>query len=239
MPRALVVAGVLLLLAALVAFLGHGDRKAIANAQAEAAHLMGERDSLLAVVEGHEAEQAVLTRERTEREDAITALRDSIAGLERERAEGRLATRQIRTTDTLLDRFRAAFPAVDSTVGLTTVAADVGDTLGLEYLMVPAFFAETFLIDRANATSWRAQRDELLVMDSLRAAVAVLQDSITQLTRAEYQAFRAGYDSAYGAYHALNTRYIAELRKPRWQFGSTVGFLLGAGAGIVVGGLVH
>jgi len=47
--------------------------------------------------------------------------------------------------------------------------------------MLPAWFAETFVIDHANAESWRAQKDQPLAVDSLRLAVAALQDSITGL----------------------------------------------------------
>jgi hypothetical protein len=49
--------------------------------------------------------------------------------------------------------------------------------------MVPAWFAETFVIDHANAGSWRKQKDGLLVVDSLRLVVAALQDSILSLSR--------------------------------------------------------
>jgi hypothetical protein len=58
----------------------------------------------------------------------------------------------------LQTRLRAAFPELGSAGwGLATLPFEEGDTLGLEYLLVPAWFAETFIIDHANAASWRAE----------------------------------------------------------------------------------
>jgi hypothetical protein len=108
-----------------------------------------------------------------------------VAALERRRAAGQLSVRRLRTVGALQHRLRAAFPELgDSAWGLTTVALDPRDTIGIEYLLVPAWFAETFVIDHANAESWRAQKDQLLVVDSLRLAVTALQDSVTRLLAA-------------------------------------------------------
>jgi hypothetical protein len=217
-----------------------GDRKAVARAVSEAQALASERDSLLAVVRESERQRAALVRERQSRETVIDGLLDSLAALERDRAAAQLSVRQIRTTSALMDRLRAAFPELgDSAWGLTTVRLEPGDTLGIEYLMVPAWFAETFAIDRANAASWRAQKDGLESVDSLRLAVTALQDSIARLDQAAALAYGAGYQSAYASYGLLSQRYIAELERPRFRLGSALGFILGAGTGIVVAELIH
>jgi len=104
--------------------------------------------------------------------------------------------------------------------------------------MVPAWFAETFVIDHANAESWRAQKDQLLAVDSLRLAVA-LQDSILTLQAANAQAYEAGYQAAYAGYRDLSGRYVAELKKPRIRLGSAIGILGAAGLGLVVGRAVR
>ncbi len=237
LAAALVIA---LVVAVVLGAVVYGNRRAIARAQAEAVTLASQRDSLLAFVAGHRADRAVLVRERAARETAIAALRDSVTAFEQVRARAQLAVRQIRTTGALMDRFRATFPVLgDSAAGLTTVPLEPGDTVGIEYLMVPAWFAETFIIDHANAASWREQRHPLLALDSLNGTVALLQDSIVRLAQAEALAFRAGYDSAYGQYRSLNARYIAELRRPRLRVGSALGFILGAGTGIVVAELIR
>lgn len=228
-------AGILLLL---LAFRGKGE--AIARARVEAAELRRERDSLIQAVEENERQRLGLALERQAREAAIAGLLDSVEALERGRAEAQLTVREIRTTSALMDRLRATFPELgDLGFGLTTVPFEPGDTLGLEYLMVPAWFAETFLIDNANARSWREQKDRLLAVDSLRLAVTALQDSIARLEAAEALAYRAGYQSAYDSYGALSDRYVAELQKPRIRVGSALGFILGAGTGMIAAELIR
>ena len=92
-----------------------------------------------------------------------------------------------------------------------------------------------FDIDHANAASWRAQKDRLLALDSLRSVVASLQDSVTRLQAANAPAYATGYDPAYASHQDLTRRYIAELNKPRIRLPSIVGFLGTVGVGIVVG----
>lgn len=240
MRSLLLVAVVVVGLGLLLGVLDWGDRKAIAQAQAEHAVLEAQRDSLLHVVQAYDAAQDTLSAERRGHERVITLLRDSVDALERVRDAAQLAVREIRTTGALLDRFRATYSVLgDSVARLTTVPLEPGDTIGLEYLMVPAWFAESFIIDHQNAASWRDQRDDLLVLDSLRLAVVQLQDSITQLTRAQALTYRSGYDSAFGAYEALQPRYLAELRRPRVQAGSPFGVLPGTGTGILAAGLIR
>ena len=163
-------------------------------------------------------------------------LRDSVTALERRRAAQQLTVRRIRTVGVLQDRLRAAYPELgDAAWGLMTVPLDDGDTLGLEYLLVPAWFAETFVIDHANAQSWRAQKDRLLAVDSLRLAITALQDSVTRLEAANAAAYQAGYHAAYAGYRDLSQRYIAELNKPRIRLPSAIALLGAVGVGVVVG----
>ena len=147
-------------------------------------------------------------------------LRDSVAALERRRAAGQLTVRRIRTVGALQDRLRAAYPELgDLGFGLTTLPLENGDTLGLEYLLVPAWFAETFVIDHANAAS-------------------ALQDSVTSLEAANARAYEAGYQAAYAGYQDLSQRYIAELEKPRIRLGSVIGLRGAAGVGVVIGSTI-
>jgi hypothetical protein len=167
--------------------------------------------------------------------------RDSVAILERVREAGQLTVRHIRRTAELEARLEEAFPEMAASQwGLTTIPLDDRDTLGIEYFVIPAWFTETFLIDHQNAQSWRAQRDRLLLVDSLGLAVTALQDSITRLEEANRQAYEAGYQTAFTSHQDLTARYVAELKKPRLSLGSTLGLCLGAaGAGALVGILVQ
>ena len=124
--------------------------------------------------------------------------------------------------------------------GITTIPLEPGDTLGVEYFLIPAWFTETFIIDHQNAESWREQKDKLLAVDSLRVLVIALQDSIAALHVKNTLALRTGYDNVSNDYRNLSTRYIAELRKPRFSLGSTLGMCLGtAGAGFFIGSLTQ
>jgi len=213
-----------------------GNRETIARARADAARLTTQRDSLVAVVHHRERQQAALTIQRETHEAEVTRLRDSVIALERRRAAAQLTVRQIRTVGALQDQLRAAFPELGASAwGLTTLPFDDGDTLGLEYLLVPAWFAETFVIDHANAASWRAQKDQLLAVDSLRLRVGALQDSITRLVAANADAYQTGYQAAFTSYQDLSKRHIAELSKPRIRLGSALGLLGAVSVGVVVG----
>lgn len=212
------------------------DRAAIARARADAARLANERDSLLAAIGQREQQRAALARERDSLRVLAKALRDSVGVLERRRAEAQLTVRRIRTTGALMHRLRSAFPELgDSAWGTTTVPLDQRDTIGIEYFMVPAWFAETFVIDHANAASWRAQKQQLLSVDSLRLVLAALQDSVTRLVAANAAAYQTGYQAAYAGYQDLSRRYVAELKKPRIRLGSALRLLGAAGVGALIG----
>jgi len=129
-----------------------GSRTAIARVRAEASRLASQRDSLITVVREGERRQAGLTARREAQEAEAGRLRDSVSALEQRRAAEQLTVRQLSTTGALQTRLRTAFPELGPTGwGVTTLPFEGGDALGLEYLLVPAWFAETFVIDHANA----------------------------------------------------------------------------------------
>ena len=225
---------------AMIAWLAGGNRQAIARARAESVALATQRDSVLSVVAQRETERVQLAARADSFQTEAQALRDSIGRMEQERAEAQRGVRRIRTVGALQARLRQAFPELGpGGWGVTTVPVHQGDTIGIEYLMVPAWFAETFVIDHQNAESWRAQKDRLLAVDSLRVVVATLQDSITHLEVAKRLAYEAGYQAAFTSYQDLAKRHIAELRKPQIRLASTVWMLGAAGAGLLIGRLVR
>src|SRR3990170_4421468 len=220
----------------MIAWLAGGNRQAIARARAESVALATQRDSVLSVVAQRETERAQLAARADSFQTEAQALRDSIGRMEQERAEAQRGVRRIRTVGALQARLRQAFPELGpGGWGVTTVPVHQGDTIGIEYLMVPAWFAETFVIDHQNAASWRAQKDRLLTVDSLRLPVIALQASTPRLVAANAAAYQRGYQAAYAGYQDLSKRHIAELRKPRIRLGSALGILGAAGVGLVVG----
>ncbi|MBI2072350.1 MAG: hypothetical protein HYW06_02715 [Gemmatimonadetes bacterium] len=194
------------------------------------------RDSVVAVVDARQRQQAALTIQRQTLEADIRRHRDSVIALARRRAAAQLTVRRLRTVGALQDQLRAAFPELgDGAWGVTTLPFEDADTLGLEYLLVPAWFAETFAIDRGNPESWRAQKDQLLAVDSLRLVITAFQDSVTRLVAANAAAYQAGYQAAYTGYQDLSQRFVAKLKKPRIRLRSAVALLGTAGAGLVIG----
>ncbi len=238
---AVVVASVVAVFVALATVAGlfvafRSNHAAVAAARADAVRFRDQRDSLVSVVRRREQEQAALTVRLEKHREEANGLRDSVTALERRRTITQLGVRRLRTTGALVDRLRAVFPELGDTAwGLTTLPIGDGDTLGLEYLMVPAWFAETFIIDRENAESWREQKERLLAVDSLRVLVAALQDSLLRLETANAASYEKGYRAAYGAYQDLSQRYVAELAKPRFELPSPLGLIGAAAVGLVVG----
>jgi hypothetical protein len=226
-----------LIIALLLLVQWYGPRRGeVARAQAAASQLRRQRDSLVTVVRQREREQAALTVRLQQHRKEAKGLRDSVTAIEGRRSAHQLDVRRIRTVGELQDRLRAAFPELGpARWGVTTLPFEGGDSLGLEYLLVPAWFAETFIIDHANAASWREQKDRLLAVDSLHSVVVALQDSVIRLEAAKALAYQAGYQAAYVGYQDLSTRYVAELQKPRIRLPSLVGFVGAVGVGFVVG----
>jgi hypothetical protein len=213
-----------------------GNAKELARVRAEVRQLATQRDSLDRVVRDRDARRTAIARDRDAHRAEADRLRDSVRAIERRRAERQLTLTHLRTVGALQDTLRAVFPELGARGwGFTTVAIDDGDTLGLEVLVVPAWFAQTFAIDRVNAESWRAQKDRLLAVDSLQQTVTLLHDSITSLERANRVAYETGYRAASASVDDLSRRYAAELRKPRFTLGRTIGLVAAVGAGVVLG----
>ena len=239
--QTLVVAVVVLMLA--VGYLvGRFQEKAeIARVEGVVQRLEQVKDSIQAFVAANARVQENLALSREDKEAEVAVLRDYVDLIEHQRQESALTVRSIRKSSDLQARLNATFPEMaHSNWGITTIPFEPGDTLGIEYFLIPAWFTETFLIDHENAESWREQKDKLLAVDSLRVFVAALQDSIATLHTQNTLALQTGYNHASSDLRDLATRYIAQLRKPRFSLGSTVGLTLGAaGAGLIIGTLIQ
>ena len=221
--------------------LGFGSDEETGRVRAQVESIQSERDSIDALVATHSELQQILRDTIELKESEADSLRARVAAVEQQRLADKITVRGLRKTSALQARLEATFPEmVGSAWGVTTIPLEPGDTLGLEYFVIPVWFTETFIIDHLNAESWLAQRDELLEVDSLRLLVSALQDSVVTLHAQNTLALQTGYDNATTTCTDLSTRYVAELRKPRFSLGSTVGLCLGAaGAGAVIATIVN
>jgi hypothetical protein len=216
------------------------DQEEIGRVKAEKEQLENQRDSLLQHV-------AMLDSATTALEDSADglvlqtdSLRHEVRELERGRQEAQLSVRLLRRPQDLNKRFLETFPEIGgSDWGVTEIFTDdgEGEPIGIQYLVVPHQFAETFIIDHQNANNFQAQRDRLVKMDSLQLVTIALKDTIIRLEQEKTAAFRTGYDSAYTKYEALNEDYIALLKNPRvsLKMPGLAALLGSAAAGVAVG----
>jgi hypothetical protein len=213
------------------------NREEIHRAQLEAQRLRTMRDSMLIAVALRDSVQKSLQLEVGELRRSSDAMRDEVATLERQRQANQLSVRQLRSSDALHAKLMQAFPENAEKFRVIEVR-DPENDVDLEYLMVPVWFSETFVIDHQNALSWLAQRDKLLSVDSLRIRTIGLQDSVLSLERLNRLAFQTGFDSAFNRYEDLNQRYVHLLERPpqvklgipKWQM-----LLLTAAGGVALG----
>jgi hypothetical protein len=233
-----VVAAIGLLLA--VVYLGTRLRaeREIARAEMEAEFLRLQRDTILTIAAANDSLQRELSFQRTGMEAEADRLRDRISELEAARVADQFTVRQLRRKEDLQARLERTFPEMAaSDWGVTEVFNDEND-VGIEYLLVPLWFSETFLIDHQNSVAFQTQVDTLRALNGLLEQVSVLQDSVLVLERGTRAAYERGYSEAYARYEALNRDYIALLRQPRISLGvpGGVGALAGSiGAGFLLG----
>ena len=133
------------------------------------------------------------------------------------------------------------FPEVarSSRWGITELYDDK-EQVSLEYIVFPAYFAETFMIDHENAQNYKQQVGKLSTLDTLNVQVIQLKDSVLVLEQQKSAAFRAGYDSAYTKYESLNAEYIAHLKNPKvgLKFPGWLSLVGATAVGVAVGTVI-
>jgi chromosome segregation ATPase len=218
-------------------FVNHEE---ILRAKNEAEQLRAQRDSIEGVVAERDSVQATLQVERENLQRQVDTLRVRVATMEEKRAAAQLEVRFLNNAADVENKLRQTFPEVDATMKIAE-RTDEETGLAIEYLMVPLWFGETFVIDHQNAESFRNQRDTLLVMDSLHVQIVALQDSVFSLEQLNRMAYQDGYNDALGRYEDLSGKYIDLLEKPPqvtlglpkwgWMAGSAV---VGLAVGVLI-----
>jgi hypothetical protein len=234
----LVVVAIALLLG--VVYLGTRLRaeREIARAEMEAEFLRMQRDTILTIAAANDSLQRELSFQRAGMEAEADRLRERITDLEAARVQEQLTVRRLRQKEDLRARIEQTFPEMAASDWGVTEVFNEENGVGLEYLLVPLWFSETFLIDHQNSLAFQTQVDTLRALNGLLEQVSALQDSVLVLERGTRLAYERGYDEAYTRYEALNRDYIALLRQPRFSLGvpGGVGALAGSiGAGFLLG----
>lgn len=203
--------------------------EAIVRAETEARMLTEQRDSILSVVARNDSLQRELGLVRSTLEAEADFLRARIAALEAERVETQLTVRRLQRTNELQARFAATFPEMAASNWGVTEVVDEVEGVGIEYLMVPLWFSETFLIDHENSKAYQAQTEAFSSLVNVQDRVVILQDSVLALERRNREAYQLGYDNAFTLYQNLNREHIELLRQPRISLGIPGGLLTAAG----------
>lgn len=214
-------------------------RDEIHRIERQADSLRSQRDSIVAVTAVRDSMKQVLDRTLDSLGVEASTLRTRVASLEERRAAAQLGVWRLRTNDATEQMFRTAFPEFAGAMRATDLAPNDGDP-PLRYLMVPTNFARSFIVYRNNSESFEAQRDSLLLLDSINLEMHGLEDSVRLLGELNERVLRIGYDSAYAKYDQLRNDYVKVLGQPRFTFNvptvATVGGALALGivAGLAV-----
>lgn len=212
------------------------NKEKIHRAELEMEKMRYMKDSLETEVRFRDTLQVKLKLEANAYKNEAYALRSQVVMLEEKRKEEQLSVRRLSKKEDLQIKLRQTFPEMaEADWGVTEVLNEQYG-VSLEYLLVPLWFSETFIIDHQNAASWKAQKDKLLMVDSLNIQIIALKDSIYTLEQLNRQAYEKGYMIAFFKYDSLNREYINELKKSKidwgWQSagiigGGVIGFLIG------------
>lgn len=214
------------------------NEEEINRARLEMQQLRSSRDSIKVVISFKDSLQTLLQEEVNQLRSETDRLRLEVDRLEERRAEEQLTVRKIRKKEALQQRFMETFPEMArSDWGVTEVYNEESE-ISLEYLLIPLWFSETFIIDHQNSLSYRKQRDKLLAVDSLHQEIGMLKDSLFVLEREKAEAFETGYNQAFARYEDINDKYIQVLQNPptiEWGFPQWGVVAAGVGAGVLIG----
>lgn len=212
------------------------NKEKIHAAEMEMQKLRSMRDSLQTVVAYRDSLENMIQEQISSKKDVAEILRQEVKRLEEERKEKQLTVRSLSKKEDLQKKFEETFPEVaNSDWGVTEVFNEEFG-VGIEYLLIPLWFNETFIIDHNNSKLYRAQKDSLLLLDSLNQFVILLQDSVLVLEKLNRKAYEEGFNTAYTRYEELNQKYISELQKGKINWGlQAAGFVGGGIIGVLVG----
>ena len=231
------------LLVALSYILGKTDNSAEINRnRLELERLRASRDSIKTVVAFKDTMQKLLQQQISALQSEREALRGQVEVIEEQRAQGQLSVRNLRKPEDLLKKLRATYPELaESDWGVTEVY-NAANQVSIQYLLIPLWFSETFIIQDQNSAAYKEQNEKLRLLDTLGERVGVLKDSVLVLEIQKSRAYKSGYDEAFAKYELVNAKYDSLLKRPpqfkvgipnKWVFVS--GAVTGLAGGVILG----
>lgn len=231
------------LLVALSYILGKSDNGAEINRnRLELERLRASRDSIKTVVAFKDTMQKMLQQQILALQSEREALRGQVEAIEEQRQQGQLTVRNLRKPDDLLKKLRETYPELaESDWGVTEVY-NAANQVSIQYLLIPLWFSETFIIQDQNSAAYKEQNEKLRLLDTLGERVGVLQDSVLVLEIQKSKAYKSGYDEAFAKYELVNAKYDSLLKRPpqfkvgipnKWVFLS--GAVTGVAGSVILG----
>jgi hypothetical protein len=191
------------------------DKEEILRVQTEINELQQNKTALEAKVKELDERQLELNKTIGSQTAEINVNKATIAKLEKSQADNQLKVRNLRTEDELERKFAETYPQLVSVknFGITQIK-DQALNLTLPFYIIPAWFAETFIIEHKNMLAYKKQIDEYKANEKLYGSILTLKDTVFRLETEKVSAYKTGYDEAYGKYEKLNADYIELLKKP-------------------------
>jgi len=225
-----------LIAVALAYFIGSsGNAEEIARVERERIRMQLQRDSIQTVVAFKDSLQNILhDRINTLQTDA-EGMRKHIELLEEIRMKEQIEVRYLSSINDLERKFLETFPEIPKEKLKIFAQYDKQYDISVDYLGIPLWFSETFIIDHQNAENYTMQIADFHKLDSLNIVVSSLKDSLYYLEKEKSLAYKTGYDSAYSKYMNVSKLYLRELNKPRFELPHWGAVLVGGVAGYFIG----
>jgi hypothetical protein len=214
------------------------NKEEINRAKTEMDRMRVSRDSIQTVVSFKDSLQILMQIQVSQLKSETDILRNQVNLIEEDRKRDQLTVRSIRKKENLQEKFAETYPEVARSDWGVTDIMNEEQGVEIEYILIPLWFAETFIIDNQNALSFQQQRDLLLSVDSLQLEMGTLKDSLFVLEQQKAEAYKNGYVDAFSKYEALNADYIQVLQKPpkiEWGLPKWGVVAAGVGAGVLIG----
>jgi hypothetical protein len=231
------------LLVALSYILGKTDNSAeIMRNRLELQQMRASRDSIKAVVAFKDSLQMMLRRQVGSLQSETEALRAQVDLIEEQRQRGQLAVRNLRKPEDLQRKLRETFPELAGSDWGVTDVFNEENQISLQYLLIPLWFSETFIIQDQNSAAYKEQVNKLRMVGVLQDSIGSLKDSVLVLETQKSSAWKGGYDVAFAKYETINAKYDSLLKRPpqfkvgipnKWTF--IIGSAVGALGGVAVG----
>jgi len=191
------------------------DQEEILRVQLESEELKKHKKSLEAQVATLESNQLKLNETIATQTQEIATNQVMIAKLEQSRIDNQLQVRKLSTENELEKAFSATYPQLINVkhFGITQIE-DPTTKLTLPFYVIPAWFAETFIIEHNNMLSFEKQNTEYQANEKLYGSILDLKDQVFKLETEKSAAYKTGYDEAYAKYEKLNEDYVTLLKEP-------------------------